>query len=409
MVLLSEELDSRTKEILNDKTLFPNLKEIIPISQFAGEKTNLWAKNRYLYNLAKYLIFRHQPDIIILDNDMCLFEMYLLRFAKKINAMNICFQGGFLTGPRGPLAMRLNLENAYLKMPRFLPLGIKLLLAKLRKRLGHIIYYWILPLTVGQMPFLGKSSYMLWQGNIGMRDGDCYVVFSKRDFDICVEDGTPPEKLYILSHPLLRQTRKFFETAYFSDMKKKDNGNAKILTIMLSPDEISFRRDDYSLIAREELLKGRAEIIALIVKILKDWKIFIKPHPATENTQELIRIFESISDNIKVADQTKLADELIEISDAILSFPPSSTTIFTSPMQCPGKPVLSLDLQKELLGDSFKGFSEIEYIDNKEKLITALESIRDGQYQKKNNNHLQPEGFSSAIELLDFLLKKHGR
>lgn len=220
VVLLSEKLDPETEKILNNKALFPKIEEIIPVRQYTERKIGLLAKNRYLYKLAKNIIWSYKPDIIITDNDMCSFELYLLRFAKKIKAINICFQGAFMGGKMEQAALRINLVTAYLKMPFFLPFRFKLLLEKIRRRLAHLLYYWIMSLTVGQAPFIGKSSVKLWNCNVGFRDADYYVVFSKRDYNFRINDGIPAEKLYILSHPLSRDTRAFFEKAYLRKSKK---------------------------------------------------------------------------------------------------------------------------------------------------------------------------------------------
>ena len=204
VVLLSEKLDPETVKILKNKDLFPKLEGIIPVGQYTERRMS----NKDLFKLAKDVIYRYKPDIVIADNDLCSFEMYLMRFAKKINALKITIQPSNVAG--SVIAEKwIDLINSYLRFPQFLPLWLRLFFVKCRKYLGHFRYYWFWPLMVGEKPFWGKSSYLLRRGNSGMRDSDHQIVFSKRDYNIYLKDGVPAEKLYILSHPLNRKTIPF--------------------------------------------------------------------------------------------------------------------------------------------------------------------------------------------------------
>ena len=84
VVLLSEDLDQFTEEIVKNKKLFPKLEEIIPIHQHTGEKRSLLAKNKELATIAREVIEKYRPRIVITANDLYLFEMYLFREAGKI-------------------------------------------------------------------------------------------------------------------------------------------------------------------------------------------------------------------------------------------------------------------------------------------------------------------------------------
>ena len=93
--------------------------------------------------------------------------------------------------------------------------------------------------------------------------------------------------------------------------------------------------------------------------------------------------------------------------------PASSITLYTASLICPEKPILSLDFENELLGDGYKDFNGVEYIDNEEKFINILELIRDNKYRK--HYHPQEEAqkvqwkeknFSSFLELLEYLFNK---
>jgi hypothetical protein len=389
--------------------LFPKIEKIIPVRQYTGGKMGMIKKNRYLKNLAKKIIKEEKPDIVISDNDMCAFELYLFRYAKRKGAKIICFQAGFLAGKMKEISYALNLVNAYLKAPKLLYfLSFKFFWAKTRKYLGHFLYYWILPLFVGELPFLGKSSVMIWKGNVGLRGADYYLVFSERDYQSVIADGVPAKKLGILPHPLARNTKMFFEKVYFSVARKIKNKKNKVFTIMWTPEEISFKKENFALISKKEMEKNREEIIALIVQILKNWKIYIKPHPDTPNFEEMKKKLKLISKRIEVVNPLEPADKYIEISDVIASFPPGDTVIFTSLLQHPEKPILSLDLDKEAFGDIFlhESYRGVDYISNKEELVDILKKIAKGSYVKKYNKRPNPEGFLSAVDAIKQLYAK---
>jgi hypothetical protein len=405
-ILLSEKLDPETEEVLKNKELFPKLEKIIPIEQFT--KRNLLLKNRYIFQLAKKVIEEYKPNIVITATDMYPFEMYLMRFAKKINALNIAIQPFNIVESK-ITEKWVDLINSYLRFPSFLPFKLRMFLVKCRKYFGHFLYYWILPLTVEEKPFFGKSSYILRKGNSGMRDADYQIVFSKRDYDIYLKDGVPAEKLYILDHPLARRTRKFFERVYFNKAKKYKK-DKKIVILMLPEAEIGFKRKDLSLISKEEREKNWIEIIRLVSKIFSEWKVYIKPHPDIKNVNKIKENFESLSENIEVVNPQEPADKYIEIGDVIIGLPLSaSTALFTASLQCPEKPIISLDFLQEILGDCYKNFEGIEYIDSEKKFINILELIGDNKYKKKQGElkeeELREKEFSDTIELIEYLFQ----
>jgi len=410
VTLLSEKLDQETEEALKDKSLFPKLKEVIPVYQFTGEKMNLFVKNRYLYRMAKNIINQHKPDVVISASDTSsLFELYLMRFAKNIKALKITIQPSN-TSDIVTAEKWVDMINSYLKFSSFLPLWFRLLFVKFRKYLGHFLYYWILPLFVGEKPFFGKSSYILRRGNSGMRDTDYQIVFSKRDYDIYLKDGVSAEKLYILSHPLARETRKFFEIVYFNDLKK-DKERKKIVTLMLPEITLGFRMEDYSLISKKEREEKWVEAVKLVNQCLSGWKIYIKPHPDTKNLNEIKESFESLSGNIEVVIPQEPADKYIELASVIIGLPLSaSTTLFTASLRCPEKPIISLDFHREIIGDFYKDHEGIEYIDTKEKLVNLLEKIYGNKYQKKSRGSgkkLSEKEYHNFVVLLDYLFKKN--
>jgi len=303
--------------------------------------------------------------------------------------------------------------GAYLRIPIFFPSQIKTLFVRGRKLLGQIFYFWILPLFSGQPPFIREPSFLYSRDHLRYQKGaDYYFVFSKQDYDVCKKAGFLEEKLVTVEHPLKSKSRNFLKEKYFynNDLIKQ-KANLKILTIMWPEIEIGFKKDNLNLITKEEIREKRLEIVRKIIKVFDGWKFFIKPHPVVKESfgkfQELIETFKSISSQIKVTDPLEPAEEYIEISDVILGMPPVSMTLFTASLQCPEKPIISLDLNKELLGDFYKDSDTIEYIDEEEKFIETIKLIKNGQY-KKNKTNQKFEENKGIINILNNILKlKH--
>ena len=403
VVLLTGEVDSYTKKILEDKSLFPGLEKIIFFeSAFYGD---IFRKNYRLCRKLKKAVQEYNPDIVIAHTDIWPADMYLLRFAKRAGAITVAIQAGFKIAGERKLYLWSCLMNSYLKMPRFLPFPVRLFLVKMKKYIGHFFYYWILPITVGEMPFPGKTSFAFWDESSGLRDADYSTVFSKRDYDLCIKDGVKPEKLVVLGHPLEHKSAKnFFEKAYFSQNREKEN--SKTLTIMWPDEKIGFRRRDYSLISEEKMRENRVKTIKLIAEKLADWKIFIKPHPAVKNASEVKEFLGPIPNNVSIVEPRKPADKYIEMSSVIVGTSPPSTTLFTASKQNLKKIILSLNLNNEFLGDVYKDFNGIEYINNEEKFINVLNLIRDNKYYKKHSLGSDFD-FSDANELLKYIYTRH--
>jgi len=421
VVLLSAKLDSETEKILENKKLFPKIEKVVQAGEFTpldgkpprgfpGEKRNLFSQNIYVYKLAKNIIRKYKPTIVIMPSDVYILDFYIMRFAKKIGAINIVLNSDLRLSTAEEMSLRTDLTHVYFDLPSFLPFRFRFLLMKVRKYLGYILYNWILPLSVGQAPFFGKSSRILY--SMSGERADYRIVYSKQDYELSVKEGIAEKKLVLLEHPLKREnTRRFFEKAYLLNLenrtKNKSKNKTKTFTLLYPEEPYGFKRDDYSLIKEKEMLKNRIEIINLIVNVLAGWKIFIKPHPATPKAEELKKIFEAISPFVTFTNPSEPIEKYIETSDVVAGFPPASGALFTATLQCPEKPILSLDLPpQEIFGDCYKNFDGIDYIDNGKKFINILELIRDGKYKKEAKTDLgEKGGFKDAVELLDFLIQ----
>lgn len=409
VVLLSEKLSPDVEKLLENKNFFPNLMTVVPVRQYTGEIAGVLTKNRELAALAKKIIHAYLPAAVITANDMYPFEMYLLREAKKIGALNICIQPAMAANIK-KTAEWLELTNAYLYLPTFLPLWLKIFLIKTKKLAGHFIYYWILPLFAGEKPFRGKSSRILIKGESGMRDADYQVVFSASDKNIHEVSGVPIEKLIVLAHPLTRETKMVFEA--LSSLKNLPKPGSKIALLTVSGDiEIGFKAGDLAPISKKERLSEWLDIIKIIRQELPDWAIYVSLHPATKNFENTRKELSITHASIKVLDRESPIEAYVGLADLIVGLPLSASTIlFAALLQNPEKPILSLDTYGELMGDYYKNFEGIDYIPNERDLVLALTAIKNNQYHKTIRSDAAPENFKDTAELLDYVLnKKYGK
>ena len=413
VILLSEDLDPNALRIIKDKKYFPNIKKIVPLHQHTASPPNIFSKNRYLCLMARTIIRDYSPDIVIASSDWhSLFEMYLMRFAKRINALKVTFQDTFNIADIKKIGMWNDLLNSHCRLPLYLPHWFRSSFVKFRKYLGHILIYWILPMLNCEPPFCGKASYILHKGHSGSRDSDYHVVLTKRDYSLYRKSGVPPYKLCILPHPLTRRARKVFAKIILSANKERCKRRRRVVTVMLPAEEIGFSRKNYSLIKKEERIKSQTEVFEILTKILKGCKIIIKPHPAIKNYLGIKQRIESISGCIEVVNPNEPADKYIDLGDIIIELPRAvSTTLFSASLQCPEKPILALDLHNEFLGDCYRDFNGVEYINNIEKLVSILERIRDNRYTKGTYETDEPNmnRFSDTIEILEYFIEKKRR
>jgi len=406
------ELASEMKELLKDKKLFPKLEAVVIGFKLTG--INFWQllkNNRKYKNLIKKTIYDYRPEIIISDTDANIYELYMMRYGKKIKATNICFQYSLQANEEKEDALWSYMTNAYLKVPVFLPFWLRMFFVKLKKYAGHFFYYYILPVLNGEKPFFGKSSFILREGGVGLRDADFVTGFTRRDKKLFLKNGVLENKIYILKHPMARRkTRDFFQKALSLNLKGSLS-DRKILTIMFPMEKIGFKRGNLSLIDKENSQRNKINIISLISEALPDWKIFLKLHPAAIKEKNFEKIYDiyKIGKNIEITDPLDPADKYIQISKVVVGIPPSSTTLFSASIQCPGKIILSIDLEKELLGDLFINFEGVEYINNEKDLKKILNLIGENKYQKEKNkkrNDDFSDYFSDPVRFLEFIIKK---
>lgn len=402
-VLLSEKLDSDTANLLHDKKLFSYLEKVIPVRQFTA-KDNIFSQNWRLFQQAREVIKTYRPDIVISGSDYnSLFELYLFRCAKKAGASALAIQPSLGLGETKVIQRWVDLTNIHTRFPAFVPIFLRKLVIYSRKHFGHFLIYWLMPTLAGQKPFLGKSSYVLREGNSGMRDTDFQIVLSEKECELFASSGVPRKKLLVLPHPFSRKSGLIFERLYESGSWVKKS-YARIASIML-PNEISlgFHKKTWDLIERGEMEERWLEIVGIASAALPGWHIYIKPHPDGVNLANLAERFRAISKNIEVVNPRDPAEAYTKIADVVIGLPPpASTTLFTALTQSPEKPVLAIDFDNEAIGDYYKDFNGVEYITNKQEFMSVLESIRNKKFKKAViDKSKSSKEFSSLIEIIE--------
>ena len=412
VVLLSEELDSDTSTIINDKSFFPKIIEIIKVHQHTGAEAamSIFHKHRYFSKLSQQIIGDFNPDIVFASSDWhSLFEMYLLRSAKHAKILRVTLQDTFNIAEMCKVGMWVDLFNVHTSLPKWLPLKGRIMAISMRNYAGHVLHYWIMPLLVGQPPFGGTSSYILHKGHSGSRDSSYHIVMSQRDHNIHIKNGVPANKLLILPHPLTRAARTIFQ-AVIRKAKSGINHIPGTVAVMLTDEEIGFRNSDYALITPEEKRLERTELLGALVDGLAGWRILIKPHPAMRNYHLLKKQLGSISSSILFVEPQSNADLIIEHADVIIEFPRAvSTTLFSATIQCPHKPVLALDFQHEFLGDCYRDFPGVQYIDRMVDFKRVLNEIREKRYTKDVHNiyEVEPQNSEDLCTVLNRLMLTH--
>ena len=428
VVLLAEELSPEVKTILEDKSLFPNLQEIIPVHQFTSQEKSLIKNYRRLQRLAKEVVSRYRPRLVITANDLYPFEMYLLRYAKMGGATTICIQPGGMIASR-IVKKWIDLTNAYTNLPKFIPISVRLFLIPLRKYSRYLLYHWLAPLLVKELPFPGMTSLSLGATAAGTR-ADYQVVFTERDYDIYLKEGVPEKKLIILAHPLTRNTKRIFNALLQQKSKHTNRTKGKVICLMLPSDLIiGFHRKDLSPITERQYRNIWLELIKLIHATLPDWNIFVKPHPSSVPLTGFERRLIKISGRVNFVPPQEPAERYIKMADIMTGLPPcASTTLFIASLLRPDLPIISVDTEEEILGDYYKDFPGIDYVTTKDELEKKLKIISSGKYKKQapppthstdstssprassgQVGGLTHKGFKNTIELIQYALQEKAR
>lgn len=216
-----------------------------------------------------------------------------------------------------------------------------------------------------------------------MRDSDFQVVFSEKDLQGFKNDNVPQHKLLAVDHPLKRKrTRDFFLNEIY-DIKNLELSEKTVL--VLQPAEfIGIDADNFSVIERERKEALYSHVLRMIVEILDDWHVLIKPHPELDCYEKLKEEYESISPHIRLLPPEEPIDIHILQSKAVVELPrAASTATFLASLLCPEKPIIAINFDNELLGDFWEHYNGIEYVTDERRFRSLLESIKQGSYVKE--------------------------
>jgi hypothetical protein len=216
-------------------------------------------------------------------------------------------------------------------------------------------------------------------------------LFSQRDYQICLRDGVPEKKLMVLPHPLKTKTKEFIAKIYLNGAKGLIK-EGKYIMLVLPDVKIGYVNSKGSLISAEKRVSDWLSIASAINKVFPSYVILVKPHPMAGDYQDMKKKFEGLNEKVKVIDIKEPADKYIQMAEIIVGMPLSaSTVLFTASLQNPGKKILSLDFDRELLGDCFKDAEGIRYIDSMKQFMENLYSFKkntilDGKTEELQDN-----------------------
>ena len=405
--LVISELDQPTRDFLSIKQNFPGLKKIIVQDCTNRYDKNIFKLNSSIYKLAVHLIYDLNPQIVFCSSDWhSLFEMYLLRLARKKGILRITLQDTITndintTRVFYKLNEKNNLRQKNLNRVEVAVLSI------IRKPLLHILVYWFCPLLNLEKPFFGKSSYILMTGNSGIRDSCMHVVF-KNNYDMFVKSGVLAEKLLINEHPITRMKRDLVNQLFNNEKVV----NSKSVVILVSDLTVGYSLNGLSPISYDIKFKERCEIIKCIANSLPDFQIILKGHPNIKDMDVYKNSMLDIKNDLFVAPKNESAEKYIISSDIIVDLPaPNSSSIFFATLIFPPKVIVCIDTLQEFMGDYFKDYEKITYLTTIDQVLSFFRNLSESKMIPNssltaNENNNRSKNISEIIEYVrDHLVK----
>lgn len=385
-ILVISELDQQTRDFLNIKQNFPGLKKIIVQDCTNHFDKHIYNFNSSIYKLAKYLAYDLNPQIVFCSSDWhSLFEMYLLRLARKKGILRITLQDT-ITNDINTIRIFYKLNEKKTLRQKNLSRVEVTMLSFIRKPLLHFLVYWICPLLNLEKPFFGKSSYILMKGNSGIRDSDLHVVF-KNNYDMFIKSGVPSKKLLINEHPITRMRRNLVNQLFNTETEK----SSKNIVILVSDLTVGYKLDDLSPISYDIKFKERIEIIKCIANLLPEYQVILKGHPNIKNMDVYQEALLDIKNDLFVPPKNESAEKYIISSEIIVDLPaPNSSSIFFATLIFPPKIIVCIDTLKEFMGDYFKDYERVTYLTTKDQVLSLFRNLSESK--------MMPEDYHTAIE-----------
>jgi len=393
VVLVTEPLSIGYTHLLQDRTRFPGLESVVVIDGFGYSLAQLIGGNRRWHRLACDLVRQARPQVVVTENDMSgLFDMYLLREAKKSGAFCLTVQGMMQQHDKDVqkfIILSHVCSNG--DDPGFKRI-FRMAYFQARKWLGHYLVHYLLPWSIGERALAGRSSYVLRSGATGLRDSDLNLVPSSQAFRSHTNSGVPRKKLAILAHPLTRLPHDLFFGSVEARASAEPIFDGKNILVLMTSMPVGFRSKDLSLISHEERRKTRLEIIRLLRQVFPDWRILIKPHPDCVRIEAVEQYFSAVRDHLTIMPPFMPVEPLLKHSDIILDLPLSvTTTLYTAACAYPNKPVISANVTREFYGDYYRDFPEVDYVESMPELGTLLQRIKNGTFRKSAPAAIPPD------------------
>lgn len=406
VILLTEEMDSEIDALLSNRNLFPGLICQVKIGQYERAGEGFIAHQRKLSNLALDLIEAWRPSVVFAPG-VDLFQHYLRRYAKKkLGALTIDQIGWLGVRTAREVTLMLDLHTAEERFPAWLPQSWRFTLACCRRSLAQFVYYILYPIVAGRYPFCGLNGiYRLDYTRLG--HADVSFVNTRDNQKMLVTCGAPADRIRVIPHPIKSGLPdELWKTSCFCSSKIK-NGYHRVLTCFIDiRPNWGFTRDNLDLIADEVLYASRAEVIETIVAALPGWEVRIKPHPmdqSSRNYKTVQQALSQVSDRIFWVSPDEPAEKHILSSDAIIGFPPASTSLYSATIMRPNMPILMVDVNHELLGDGFVGVDGVVTVSSLQELNEQMRAVADGVWCVGTHTYEHPD-FETLEKLIAHFL-----
>ena len=341
------------------------------------------------------------PRVVIAssDNDS-LFEMYLLRCARKRRMRRVTVSATINVGERKDVAIWSRLQRHYMVTAR-MPALMVAVFTYLKGGLGHFFIYWILPLLNLQLPFWGRASYVLFTGHSGMRDSECHVVFSEREYGIYLRSGVPASKLANIPHPVSRSSRVAFEKLHLS----RPFIYSQPIAVVLHPAEFNGFTRTLEIIDSNVYTQARKSVLDMIPFYLKGWTLILKPHPILSSVQRLKNCYGDVLSKYHVVDSSEPVEPYLMQAKLVVDMPraASTSTLFAT-LANPSAWIAVLDFHQEFLGDCFCNMEGINYITSLQSLADFLQQVV--SQKKSSSSKITTRNVGDFIDLPELLHDK---
>lgn len=383
VTLLSEKLDTDIEMLVANKKYFPAVTKIVTADQYSNSTRSLAGSFQAFYKQAHDILTHERPQLLITTSDIhSVLEMILCREARKRGCKVVTISATINPGPMVQVGKWVNLCNVNEKFQR-VPIMLRPLILQARNWLGYVYVHCVLPLLNLKGPFSGKSSFIIYKGHTAMRASDLHIVFSQKEKQMYVDSGVNPNTIQVIPHPYTRNLLHLFREVVFP----KHKTDWVDFLVLLPAEQIGFAKKSHVLISKYEKDEIKKQLLRIISTAFPQAKIAIKPHPIILGIDKIRSDYQQISSNIIFLPPEDPVDIYIEKARVVLELPRAvSTSLFTSSLQRPDIPVLSLDVHQEYLGDYYKGHKGIIYIDSVENFENWI-----GEYKSSNESVKQQE------------------